>query len=195
MKSLLFSFLIIPFLLCAQKEFTINDTLVVHKNLIYKDSFKKSLDNWVIEQQPGGTVTISDKQLEITDQKGCTIWLNKIFNQPIMIEYTATVIDQGGPQDRVSDLNCFWLATDPFRNDFFSNPNRLGRFPQYDSLALYYVGQGGHNNTKTRFRKYQGNGEKPLLPEHDLTDPKFMITANQPNHIRIIVKSYESFMP
>ncbi len=177
-----------PVALNAQgKQFQINDTLKVRKSLLYKEEFKKNLDDWIVEQQPGGTVSLSDGQLDINDAKGCTIWFAKSISQPMMIEYTATVIDHGGPNDRVSDLNCFWLATDPDRKGFFSNPARKGRFPQYDTLQLYYVGLGGHNNSKTRFRKYSGTGEKPLLPEHDLSDPEFLITPNQPNHIRIVV--------
>lgn len=30
-----------------------------------------------------------------------------------MIEYTATMFEEGGPHDRVSDLNYFWMAIDP----------------------------------------------------------------------------------
>ena len=95
-----------------------------------------------------------------------------------------------GLYDRVSDNNCFWMATDPTSpEDFFKNANqRTGKFYDYNTLHLYYVGNGGHNNTKTRFRRYDGNFERPLLPEHDLSDEKFLITANKKMHIEIIVK-------
>ena len=36
----------------------------------------------------------------------------------------------------------------------------------YDSLKMYYVGMGGTTNSTTRFRKYQGNGERTLLQEY-----------------------------
>jgi len=56
------------------------------------------------------------------------------------------------------------------------------------------VGYGGHHNSKTRFRRYNGNIERPLLPEHDLSDKKFMITANKKMHIEIVVKeNYTSY--
>lgn len=105
-----------------------------------------------------------------------------------MIEYDTYIIDQDGPNDRVSDMNCFWMAKDPENPDnlFANSEKRHGKFSNYDSLRLYYMGVGGHDNSKTRFRRYTGNGERPLLPEHDLSDPKYLIKPNTVNHIRII---------
>lgn len=141
-----------------------------------------------MEQMPGGIVSNKDEKLEITDVAGCTIWFKKQLEGPIMIQYNAYVIDQGGPQDRVSNLNCFWMAKDPENPDnlFGNSENRGGKFSNYDSLRLYYMGFGGHDNTKTRFRRYLGNGDRPLLPEHDLTEPKYLITPNKVTKIKII---------
>ena len=36
------------------------------------------------------------------------------------------------------------------------------------SLRLYYVGYGANQNKTARFRRYTGDGKRPLLPEHDL---------------------------
>ncbi len=154
--------------------------------LIYEEDFSGDLEDWKVEQMPGGKVFVEEGQMEIIDSMGCTIWNRQVFDQPLLIEYTATVIDEGGSLDRVSDFNCFWLATNPRSEDFLIS-SRGGKFSQYNSLQLYYVGLGGHNNTKTRFRKYQGNGQKPLLPEHDLSDPEFLITPNEAVQIQIIV--------
>lgn len=144
---------------------------------------------WVVEQQPGGIVNFQNNTMEIIDNNGCTVWFNNQLNGNINIEYDVTVIDNNGPHDRVSDNNCFWMASDPNSpNDFFKNTSkRAGKFSNYNTLKLYYVGYGGHNNTKTRFRKYDGNFDRPLLPEHDLSDKKFLITANKKTHIQIIV--------
>ncbi|MEC3908839.1 DUF6250 domain-containing protein [Tamlana sp. 2201CG12-4] len=146
--------------------------------------------NWVVEQQPGGTVTFNSNIIEINDAKGCTLWLKYKLEGPVKIEYDVTVIDEGGKYDRVSDLNCFWMANDPKnRTDFFKNSkNRNGKFSNYHELTQYYVGYGGHNNSKTRFRRYNGNIERPLLPEHDLDNSEFMITANKMMHITLIAK-------
>lgn len=170
------------------KEVLINKNLTVNAELIYAEDFDNDLDDWKVEQMDGGKAEINKNQLEITDVSGCTIWLKEEFEGPIMIEYDVFVIDEGGPQDRVSDLNCFWMAKDPKNMDnlFAKSNERGGKFSNYDSLRLYYMGVGGHFNTKTRFRRYVGNGERPLLPEHDLSEPKYLLTANKPYHIKIV---------
>lgn len=170
------------------KDMVINDTLIAKVTLLHKDNFKNGLDNWNVEQMPGGIVTNTKGKLEITDVAGCTIWFKTQLEGPIMIQYDAYVIDQGGSQDRVSDLNCFWMAKDPENPDdlFANSKKRGGKFSNYDSLRLYYMGVGGHDNTKTRFRRYTGTGDRPLLPEHDLSGPKFLIEPNKVTKIKII---------
>ncbi|MFB9057040.1 DUF6250 domain-containing protein [Mariniflexile ostreae] len=142
-----------------------------------------------MEQQAGGKVEFVNHKMEIFDKKGCTVWFKHKLAAPIVIEYDATVIDKEGPFDRVSDLNCFWMANDPKSpNDFFKqSKKRAGVFKSYHELTLYYVGLGGHDNTKTRFRKYDGNPDRPLLKEHDLSDKEYLIVPNVKNHIVITV--------
>ncbi|WP_209329394.1 DUF6250 domain-containing protein [Lunatimonas salinarum] len=185
-----FLLIILPYRLDAQQAHYVilNDSLKLRPSLIFSEEFN-DLDHWKTEQRPGGKVFLNGGSMEIEDIGGCTVWFEKQLHQPVMIEFTAIVIDKGGPRDRVSDLNCFWLATDPWHRDFFGDPHphRAGKFSEYDSLKLYYVGLGGHDNTKTRFRRYTGDGQKPLLPEHDLSDEAYLIVPNVPNRIRIIV--------
>lgn len=160
-----------------------NDSVIPKGKNIYSSS------NWTIEQQPGGAISFENNQLEITDAKGCTAWFNYKLSAPVTIEYEATVISKNGPHDRVSDLNCFWMANDPNSpDDFFKNSNkRAGKFLNYNSLKQYYVGYGGHNNTKTRFRRYNGEENRPLLKEHDLSGKKFMIVPNKKTKITLKV--------
>lgn len=186
--------LIVPILLTlvcghAQNTITINDSVALTKTLVHEEGFKNGMENWTVEQAEGGTVMAKNGNMEITDVSGCTVWFNKKLNAPLLIEYDAVVVDDGGPQDRVSDLNCFWLATDPDNpKDFFTtSKGRKGKFKNYDGLQLYYVGLGGHHNTKTRYRRYTGTGDKPLLAEHDLSDPEYLILPNTVNHIKIVV--------
>lgn len=159
------------------------------EKIIYKNVLNSS-ENWVVEQQPKGTSTFKNNTLEVNDAKGCTIWFKNKLTGNIKIQYDITIVDEGGLYDRVSDMNCFWMANDPKNpTDFFKDSkNRAGHFPNYHHLKLYYVGYGGHHNTKTRFRRYNGNVDRPLLAEHDLSDKKFMITANKKMKIEIVVK-------
>ncbi|WP_373942918.1 DUF6250 domain-containing protein [Polaribacter sejongensis] len=170
-----------------------NDTVTVkgeklQKKLIFEENFTDALINWKVEQMPNGTVEVEDSKLVIDDVSGCTVWLKEKFSGSIQIEYDVFLIENGGPNDRVSDLNCFWMASDPENvQDLFANSEkRGGKFSNYDSLQLYYMGVGGNDNGTTRFRRYVGNGERPLLPENDLKNVKFMLEGNRSYHIKII---------
>ncbi len=156
--------------------------------LLYQDEFA-DLSHWQIEQRPGGTVTVRQDALVIDDAGGCTIWFRPELAAPVIITYEATVREGGGPRDRVSDLNCFWMATDPAAPDGSVPANatkRGGAFADYDRLRLYYVGCGGNTNTTTRFRRYTGTGARPLLPEHDLTAPEFLLRGNTTYRITLV---------
>ena len=166
--------------LCAAKD-------PIGKKLIAKDDFDQDLSQWVVEQMDDGSTQLIEGKLDINDAKGCTVWFKKKLTGAIMIEYEATMIKNGDKHDRVSDLNCFWMATDPKNpKDIFANQSRGGSFKNYHPLSLYYVGYGANNNTTTRFRRYSGNGERPCLPEHDLRDQKFLHTPNKTIKIQII---------
>jgi len=145
----------------------------------------------VIEQMPGGTVIAHDDALVIDDAAGCTVWFPQKLVAPVAIEYDITVIARGGPHDRVSDVNCFWMATDPRAPNgcpFAAGRARSGKFEDYDSLRTYYVGMGGNENTTTRFRRYDGTGAKPLSPGHDLRAKKFLLAPNRTYHLRVAAR-------
>ena len=156
-------------------------------DVIFADDFKGGLSNWVVELEQGGNVQVSDGAMDIDVPAGCTVWLKRPLAGPLMIEYDAVVISAGGRNDRVSDLNCFWMATDARSpNDLFA-AHRSGKFSDYDQLLAYYVGLGGNGNTTTRFRRYIGQqNNRPLLPEHDLLDPPHMIAANVSQRLRLV---------
>jgi hypothetical protein len=145
------------------------------------------LSMWSVEQQPGGTVTVDGDTLVIEDAAGCTVWFRQKLTAPVEISYEVTAISRGGPHDRVSDVNCFWMASDP-RSPETLPEGRSGKFADYDSLRTYYVGMGGWNNTKTRFRRYAGEGVKPLLPEHDLSDAQFLLVPNKTYRIKLVAR-------
>jgi len=139
---------------------------------------------WEVEQMPGGTVALRDGAVVIEDAAGCTVWWREKLTAPVEISYEVTVVAKGGPHDRVSDVNCFWMATDPKAAGLPAG--RSGKFDAYDALRTYYVGMGGNDNTTTRFRRYPGDGTRPLLPEHDLSERKFLLEPNRTYRIRVV---------
>jgi hypothetical protein len=145
------------------------------------------LRQWSVEQMPGGRVTTRDNTLVVEDTAGCTVWYREKLTAPVEIAYDVTVISRGGPFDRVSDLNCFWMANDP-KSPGQMPTGRSGKFAEYDSLLTYYVGYGGNGNTTTRFRRYDGTPARPLLPEHDLSAKPFLLEPNRTYHIRLVAR-------
>ncbi|MFC3198879.1 DUF6250 domain-containing protein [Parapedobacter deserti] len=154
-------------------------------HLIYKDDFENELDTtmWIAEIAPelGSRVYAADGKLWLDTYGGVTVWLNNELQGNIAIEYERTVVIDSGANDRLSDLNQFWMASDPSGRGLFS---RSGVFESYDSLSLYYVGVGGNTNTTTRFRQYEGWGSKPLLYERN----DFLLKANRTYFVRTEVR-------
>lgn len=149
------------------------------------------LNNWVVEQVPGGHVDVSGNALVIDDAGGCCVWWKQKLTAPVAITYDVTVVARSGPHDRVSDVNCFWMASDPTAPGgcpFAPGHGRTGRFKEYDSLETYYVGMGGNTNSTTRFRRYDGKGDKPLEPKYDLRSKEFLLEPNHTYHIRVVAR-------
>jgi hypothetical protein len=150
--------------------------------VLFSDDFKHGLDRWIVELEKGGSVEAKDGILSLDVPAGCTVWFKPEFSGPVVIEYEATMIRRGGANDRVSDLNCFWMAGDAL-------VKRSGKFADYNTLRGYYVGQGGNTNSTTRFRRYIGDPVlRPLLPEHDLKAP--LLEPNTPMKIRLVADDH-----
>lgn len=152
--------------------------------LIYSDDFNTDLSNWNVEFEKPETssLKIIDGKLDVSTSIGATIWFKTQLSGNIMITYDVKIIDEGGSFDRVSDMNAFWMATDP------SSPNAIkrdGKFASYDNLNLYYAGVGGHYNKFTRFRKYKGIDDKSILKEY--SDKEHLLIGNTTYSVKIIV--------
>jgi hypothetical protein len=155
---------------------------------------KEDLSQFKVETQiSNNEVQIKDGALDINAVKGATVWFKEKLFAPLEIEYKAVVVDEGGSNDRVSDLNCFFMALDPFcPGNILNCPDslRTGKFRDYHRLRTYYVGYGGNDNTTTRMRRYPGfSGERPMLPEHDKGYPE-LISPN--DTIAITIKVNEN---
>lgn len=159
---------------------------LLHSNLL------NSLSHWKVEAEQPGSVIASRGLLSIDVPRGCTVWFSQELAGPLLIQYEARMLqaNPAGPNDRVSDLNCFWMASDPRAvssapGDFFNVPSRTGAFATYNELRTYYVGQGGNTNSTTRFRRYIGDAtNRPILPEHDLTT--HLLAPNQWQNIQLV---------
>ncbi len=116
---------------------------------------------WIVESEDPNALKWSRKKITLDTPRGVTLWWKEELKGDYEIEYTRTIILDSGKNDRLSDLNQFWCADAyPF--------TRSGVFESYDSTRMYYVGMGGNYNTTSRFRRYDGLGQKPLLQESNI---------------------------
>ena len=142
--------------------------------------------HWEVEAEQPARTSLRHGVLDIDSPAGITVWLKHELAGPVRIDFDATAVSAGGPNDQVSDLNVFWMA----RNSDgmpVGHGKRQGRFAEYDDLLTYYVGLGGNRNTTSRFRRYVGEaGNRPLLPQHDLTDSSALLVPNRRQHVTLI---------
>ena len=157
---------------------------VRNEKIIYTEKFNSDLSNWKVEfEKPdSSSIQLIDGKLDVSAARGASVWFNPKLKGNIMIIYDVTVLDKGGKNDRVSDMNAFWMATDPANEKEII---RDGKFSSYDNLNLYYAGVGGHNNKFTRFRKYSSDGIKPVLKEY--SDAPHLLKGNTEYQVKIIV--------
>ena len=151
------------------------------------DDFRSGLDQWHIEAEKPGRITAANGVLDIDVPAGVTLWFKSRLESPVRIEFEATAVAEGGPNDQVSDLNVFWMANNADGEQPVFARQRSGAFAEYNDLLTYYVGLGGNRNTTTRFRRYIGDPvNRPILPEHDLSGPAVLLAPNHRQTITLI---------
>jgi|GEM_PF-1512116 Domain of Unknown Function (DUF1080). len=135
--------------------------LLERQNLLYSDSFVSVYQNWVPEAEGAYSLQYlqADSSLDIKTSRGLTLWYRQPLEGDYRIFYEAFVVDKGDSLDRVSDLDCFWMASDPRSPDSLFNRMefRKGAVGRNYSLQLYNMSVGGNSNTLTRFRRFNGN--------------------------------------
>lgn len=155
------------------------------RELIYSSDFSRlDTSEWVIEKEAidGSSVYVHQGSLFLDTKGGVTVWLNKKLSGNVEIEYTRKVVVDSGKNDRLSDVNQFWMAKDPANPNLFT---RNGKFEEYDNLSLYYLGFGGNTNKTTRFRKY-GNGKRALLNEY--LDKEHLLLPDHEYKIKTVIQ-------
>jgi len=149
--------------------------------------------HWVVESEsPDYTLAFSGDTCEITAPKGLTLWRKEKMSDGMAVEYDVCIIDKGGKGDRVSDMNCFWLASDPGAADLWQRKDwRQGIFLRCYTLQMYYLGYGGNSNSTTRFRRYRGDSRgvdsaqyRPAILK-EYTDKEHLLKGNHWYHIKI----------
>lgn len=153
-----------------------------------RDDFRHGLKQWRIEAAGDARVSAKDGIFDIDTARGITIWFLPVLTGPVAIDYDVRAVSAGGPHDEVSDVNAFWMASDPGApGGSVLARRRSGVFEDYDSLKTYYASIGGNRNSSTRMRRYIGKaGDRPLLPEHDRTGKADMLVPNRWLHVRLI---------
>ena len=169
--------------------FVFQETLAVESGL-NKRQFSKY---WRIESEaPDYRVSFSGDTCEMLSPKGLTLWRKEKMHRGMTVEYDACVVDEGKAGDRLSDMNCFWLVSDPKAKDIWGRADwRSGIFVRCYTLQMYYLGYGGNHNTTTRFRRYNGDeagveneGKRPpILKEYK--DAAHLLKPNHWYHVKI----------
>ncbi|WP_455586174.1 DUF6250 domain-containing protein [Bacteroides sp.] len=154
------------------------------------------LEKWVAEDESAAMqLSLISDTLDIVAPAGLTLWYNEFLTGNYEINYRIAMLMQSGEYDRLSDLNCFWAASDPLYPDniFARSAWRNGVFKNYNTLNLFYVGYGGNDNTTTRFRRYYAeyygvdeDRVKPLIAEY--TDRSHLLMPDKWYHIVIRVE-------
>ncbi len=80
---------------------------------------------WIVESEGPYEVTFQGDTAELVAPKGLSVWRKDKMSGRTVIEYDAQVVTER-PDDRLSDLNCFWMASDPKAPDPFKNLNKRG---------------------------------------------------------------------
>jgi len=157
---------------------------IKNEKLIYSETFSKDFSNWRAEFElpDSSNISLKDGKQDVLAARGATIWFKPKLSGNIMILYDVYIPYSGAKFERVSDMNVFWMASDPSTS---GEVVRDGKFLSYDNLNLYYAGIGGHNNKFTRFRKYQSNGQKPVLQEY--SDKQHLLAGNTEYQVKIVV--------
>ena len=156
-------------------------------------SQKQFAKYWRVESEsPDYRVSFRGDTCEILSPKGLTLWRKEKMKAGMTVEYDACVVDEGRDGDRLSDMNCFWLASDPKAKDLWARADwRSGIFLRCYTLQMYYLGYGGNHNLTTRFRRYNGDeagvedaAKRPgILKEY--TDANHLLKANHCYHWKI----------
>lgn len=186
---------------CSEKDPTMNSIrkighrifLFLAGSVIQSVELSAQTDLWQPEAEaPESRIVWKGDTVEIFAPKGLTLWYKEKISGNVVIRYDACIVNTGKAGERTSDLNCFWMASDPQAKDIWERmAERQGIFNRCYALRMYYMGYGGNYNTTTRFRRYDGNERGIREPEfrpgilQEYTDSAHLLEPNRWYHIRL----------
>lgn len=132
---------------------------------------------------PPSRIEVSTNGLQVWAQNGLTLWLLLPLHGNYTLSFDRKIFKPIG-NFRVSDMNIFWNAHE--KDGGLPRP-RNGTLAAYNSLVLEYAGIGGNANTTTRFRHYDGSGNRILLQESK--DQSDLLVADHVYHTIINVRN------
>lgn len=141
----------------------VSNTLQLYGQKVQRDLLLKK--HWVIESQDSDSTFVhwGNDRVTVDGKAGVTLWLDQRLEGHYAIEYDRKIRLSEVHFPRLSDMNQFWAAVDPKKDSPFG---RNGKLESYNDLVLFYMGFGGNTNTTTRFRLYDGKGNRLLLKEY-----------------------------
>ena len=165
-------------------------------NFVFSSTLSAQNRLWTLEaESPKTSITWRGDTADIISPQGTTLWWKEKMKGNVVIEYDARVVVEDGQSEewnRLSDLNCFWMASDPKASDVFARmKQRGGKFVNTYNLQLYYLGFGGNYNKTTRFRRYTGDARavedatfRPAILK-EYADTPHLLKPNHWYHIKL----------
>ena len=93
--------------------------------LVFSSTLSAQNRLWTLEaESPKTTITWRGDTADIISPQGTTLWWKEKMKGNVVIEYDARVVVEDGQTEewnRLSDLNCFWMASDPKASDVFAH--------------------------------------------------------------------------
>ena len=159
-----------------------------HGKLLHRDDFHEASRNWHIEAEKPGHISAANGVLDIDVPAGVTLWFKPRLEGPVAIEFEATAVAEGGPNDQVSDLNVFWMASNvDGRQPVFARA-RSGQFDEYNDLADLLRGprrQSQHDDAFSPLHRRPGASAAAPRATISRGEPH-MLVPNKPQVIRLV---------
>ncbi|MFC2076686.1 DUF6250 domain-containing protein [candidate division KSB1 bacterium] len=151
----------------------------------FQDDFALDLRYWWWE---GGEPKIDDGELCLDGRGPSILWCRIPFRGKISIEYTARAILGLGGNDRLSDLNFYWMTSHRSKQmdvqQFFESRS-AGELDPDGNYRAYRLENGGDDNRVTRLVRFDPDSGRTVLVEY--RDRNLLLEPNQDYRYRLLI--------